>query len=103
MSKTVDQLIEKGRCIIAGLKDNKEEVEKHNINDELIKKLENLCEQTQIEGDKQEELKAAYHAKTKEVSDLMIDLKQTINQIKNNIKPYYLQSEWIKFGIEDKK
>ena len=103
MSKTVDQLIQKGRTILTGIKENKTEVEKHGINEELIMALENLCNQTQIEGDKQEKLKEAYHAKTQEVSDLMSDLKQTINQIKNNIKPYYLQSEWIKFGIEDKK
>ena len=103
MSKTVNQQVQKGVTLTAGLRANTAEIEKHGITKEMINHLEELCNKTQTEGDEQDRIKDQYHTKTAEVSVLMLELKNTINDIKKNIKPYYAQSEWIKFGIEDKK
>ena len=103
MSKNVNQQVQKGVTLTAGLRANTAEIEKHGITKEMINRLEELCNKTQTEGDEQDRIKDQYHTKTAEVSVLMLELKNTINKIKKNIKPYYAQSEWIKFGIEDKK
>ena len=103
MSKTVQEQVKKGKLLVSGLRNNIEEMKSRNINSEILNRLEELCQTTEKEGGAQDELKEMYHKKTVEVSALMLELKNSINDIKKSIKPYYPQPEWIKFGIEDKK
>ena len=103
MSKTVQEQVAKGKLLVSGLRNNIDEAQSRNISTETIDKLEELCQKTEREGSAQDEIKELYHKKTGEVSALMLELKNTINEIKKSIKPYYAQSEWAKFGIEDKK
>lgn len=103
MSKTVQEQVAKGKLLVSGLRNNIEEAKSRNISIEIINRLDELCQTTEKEGSAQDEIKEMYHKKTAEVSALMLELKNSINDIKKYIKPYYTQSEWIKFGIEDKK
>ena len=103
MSKTVQEQVAKGKLLVSGLRNNIDEAQSRNISTETIDKLDKLCQKTEREGSAQDEIKELYHKKTSEVSALMLELKNSINEIKKSIKPYYAQSEWVKFGIEDKK
>lgn len=103
MGKTVNEQIAKGRSLVEGLSQNLAELESKGITAEMVAKLEDLCNQTQQKGAEQDKLNEEYHAKTAEVSALMAALKGTINEVKGIIKPHYLPTEWIKYGIQDKK
>lgn len=103
MGKTVNEQIAKGRALVDGLRNNLAEVANHGITAEMIDKLDEICAATDTKGREQDELNEAYHAKTAEVSVLMLELKNSINAIKTVIKPHYLPTEWQKFGIPDKK
>lgn len=103
MGKTVNEQIAKGRALAEGLKNNLEAAAERGITAEMIEKLEEICAATQLKGEEQDALNAAYHDKTAEVSELMLELKRSINDLKQVIKPYYAQAEWARFGIADKK
>lgn len=103
MGKTVNEQIAKGRSLVEGIRSNLAELESRGITAETIEKLEKLCNQTEEKGAEQDKLNEEYHRKTAEVSSLMAALKGSINEIKGMIKPHYLPTEWIKYGILDKK
>lgn len=103
MGKTIDEQVLKGRTLAEGLKANIEELKEKGVTAEAIELLEKIYIKTEKLGAEQDKIKEEYHAKTAEVSVAMLELKNSIQNLKSLIKPYYTQNQWIKFGITDKK
>jgi len=103
MSVTVTNEIKKAEVLASGLKSNLEEVKSIGITAEGIKKLENLSKVLLEKDAEAEELRRQVSAKSQENHQLLAELKNQMLELRRAVKSRYMQPDWIKYGVQDKR
>lgn len=103
MNKTYADSIEKARSIANGIEKNASELSGKGYNTAFSKKLEELAARLTEEAEKSDKLNEAAAAQRQVCHETLDELKNTINEAKSGIKTRYLQPEWLRFGLVDKK
>ena len=103
MSVTVKNEISKAEVLVSGLKKHLDEVKQLGITAEEIKKMEELS-QTLLQKDEEvEALRREANEKGRENRELLAELKEQMLAFRKAVKQRYMQSDWIKYGVQDKR
>lgn len=103
MSKTIETQIEKSNVLIKGFRNNIEFLRDKGINKEILDDMENNLRSLEELNRQCDEMRAKLKDKVKEVNDVLSTSKQAYFDMKKIIKCNYLQEEWSKFGVMDKR
>lgn len=103
MSVIITNEIKKAEVLASGLKKHLDEVKQLGITAEGIKKMEELS-QTLLQKDKEvEALRRAASEKGRENRELLEELKEQMLVFRKSVKQRYMQPDWIKYGVQDKR
>lgn len=103
MSVTILNEIEKAEVLVSGLKKNLNEVKEIGVDAEGLKKLEELSELLRKKDEDLDLLRRQVSLKSKENRELLADLKVQMLTYRKAVKSRYIQAEWIKYGVQDKR
>lgn len=103
MSVTVKNEINKAEVLASGLKKHLDEVKQIGINAEEIKKMEELSQKLLQKDEEVEALRREANEKGRENRELLAELKEQMLAFRKAVKQRYMQSDWIKYGVQDKR
>lgn len=103
MSVIVTNEVKKAEALASGLKSHLGEVKEIGITAEKINKLEEACKILVQKDNESEELHRQMSEKSAENHRLLAELKSQMLDIRRAVKSRFLQPEWIKFGVQDKR
>lgn len=103
MSITVKKEISKAEVLASGLKKHLDEVKKIGISAEEIKKMEGMCSVLQKKDEELDALRNEASSKSKENQELLAALKSQMLTFRKTIKQRYMQPDWLKYGVQDKR
>ncbi|MDO4229394.1 MAG: hypothetical protein Q4C98_06240 [Capnocytophaga sp.] len=98
-----DQLVSKVETMVAGLKNNAQEVQKRGADADFIAKLEKQREEVVALNNEQERLKSELKIKTEAVDVKLKEIEKQMSEAKKIVKLAIPQAGWKAFGIEDSK
>ena len=101
--KTYAESINLTSVLVSGLKSNSERVSKRGIGSDFAPKLETILNDVKNLNNEQETLKAKLKSKTDELNKKMDDMNVLVDEAKKVVKLEFEQTQWKKFGIEDKR
>lgn len=94
------ELIAKAQLMVAGLKNNAQEVQKRGIGSDFTSLLEKQCEEAIALNNEQERLKAELKAKTEEFVSKLNAIQEQMREANAVTKLAMPQARWREFGIE---
>ncbi|ATA89884.1 hypothetical protein [Capnocytophaga stomatis] len=94
------ELVAKAQVMVAGLKNNPQEVQKRGIDSEFTTLLEKQCEEAIALNNEQERLKAELKAKTEEFVQKLSAIHEQMREANAVVKLAIPQAKWREFGIE---
>ena len=97
------QQLTDARLMAEGLKKRADVVAKVGIDEAKTAELETLAQKLAALDNEQEELKARLKTKTAELSAAQKKLKDMLGETRKLVKVAVAQSDWLTFGISDKK
>lgn len=97
------EVISQAQVMSTGLKTNQKEIEKRGINEAFVTELETIRTEAIALNDEQERLKAELKLKTEALNEKMTVINAKLSEAKKLIKITFPQSQWVEFGITDKK
>ena len=103
MSVTVLNEIDKADVLVAGLRKHLGEVKQLGINADTINKLEEASKVLRQKDEEVDALRRQANLKGHENRDLLADLKAQMLALRKAIKGRYPQTEWINYGVQDKR
>ena len=103
MSVTVLNEIDKADVLVAGLRKHLGEVKQLGISADTINKLEEASKALRQKDEEVDALRRQANLKGHENRDLLADLKAQMLTLRKTIKGRYQQSEWINYGVQDKR
>ena len=103
MSVTVTNEINKAEVLASGLKKHLNEVKQLGINAEDIKKMEELSQNLRQKDEEVEALRRKANEKGRENRELLAELKEQMFVFRKAVKQRYMQPDWIKYGVQDKR
>ena len=103
MSVTVTNEIKKAEVLASGLKQHLDEVKQIGINAEGIKKMEELSKELAKKDEEVEALRREANLKGRENRELLAELKSQMLTYRKAVKQRYMQPEWLKYGVQDKR
>ena len=103
MSVTVTNEIKKAEVLASGLKSHLDEVKQIGINAEGIKKMEELSKELAKKDEEVDALRREANLKGRENRELLAELKSQMLTYRKAVKQRYMQPEWLKYGVQDKR
>lgn len=103
MSVTVQNEIKKAEVLAEGLKKHLEEVKQLGINADGIQKMEELCKKLIKKDEEVDAIRREATIKSHENRVLLADLKSQMLTFRKTVKQRYMQPDWIKYGVQDKR
>ena len=103
MSVIVTTEIKKAEVLASGLKQHLDEVKQIGINAEGIKKMEELSKELAKKDEEVEALRREANQKGRENRELLAELKSQMLTYRKAVKQRYMQPEWLKYGVQDKR
>lgn len=103
MSVTVLNEIDKADVLVAGLRKHLGEVKQLGINADTINKFEEASKVLRQKDEEVDALRRQANLKGHENRDLLADLKAQMLTLRKAIKGRYPQTEWINYGVQDKR
>ena len=103
MSVTFLNEIDKADVLVAGLRKHLGEVKQLGINADTINKLEEASKVLRQKDEEVDALRRQANLKGHENRDLLADLKAQMLALRKAIKGRYPQTEWINYGVQDKR
>ncbi len=103
MSKIIDLQVEKCRTLVEGLRRNLGEVNKHGINEQSLGALEAEIQKLQDAGKECDRLHVELSAQIRKMNEIFAGVKENYAAMKKRIKENYLQEEWVRYGVPDKR
>lgn len=97
------ELISEAQVMLAGLKNNSEEVAKRGASAEFTANLEKARALAITLNDEQERLKADLKEKTNQLQTQMDAIVAMLSESRKVVKLALPQTRWKEFGIDDKK
>ena len=99
----LSQQLTAARLMAEGIRKRAEAVAKVGIDEAKLGELETLTQSLVALDNEQEELKARLKTKTAELEATQKKLKETVATAKKLVKVAVPQTDWLTFGISDKK
>jgi len=103
MSVTILNEVEKAEVLVAGLKKNLNEVKSLGITSDAINRLEETSAALRQKDEEVDALRRQATFKGHENRELLADMKEQMLSMRKAVKGHYMQPEWIKFGVQDKR
>ena len=103
MSVTITKEVEKTETLASGLKAHLDEVKKIGITEEDITKLEQTCAILRLKDEETGALRMELANKVRANHLQLAELKEQMSKCRMIIRHRYLQPEWIKYGVQDKR
>ena len=103
MSVTVTNEIKKAEVLVSGLKSHLDEVKQIGVTAEGIKKMEELSKELAKKDEEVDALRREANQKGRENRELLAELKSQMLTYRKAVKQRYMQPEWLKYGVQDKR
>lgn len=103
MSKTIETQIEKSYLLVNGLRNNIDALRDKGINEETLRDMENNLKSLEELNRQCDEMRARLKGKVRETNEVLNSTKQAYFDLKKIIKNNYLQEEWNRYGVMDKR
>lgn len=103
MSKTIETQIEKSYVLVNGFRKNIDALRDKGINEETLSDMEGNLKSLEELNRQCDEMRARLKDKVREVNGVLDNAKQTYFELKKIIKNNYLQEEWSRYGVMDKR
>ena len=103
MSVIITNEIKKAEVLSSGLKKHLDEVKQLGITAEGIKKMEELSKELAKKDEEVEALRREANLKGRENRELLAELKSQMLTYRKAVKQRYMQPEWLKYGVQDKR
>ena len=103
MSVTITNEIKKAEVLASGLKSHLDEVKQIGVTAEGIKKMEELSKALAKKDEEVEALRREANQKGRENRELLAELKSQMLTYRKAVKQRYMQPEWLKYGVQDKR
>lgn len=103
MSVTIITEIDKANVLIAGLRKHLDEVKQLGISTDAINKMEEAGKSLKQKDEEMDALRRQSTLKARENRELLADLKSQMLEIRKTIKGNFPQTDWIKYGVQDKR
>ena len=103
MSKTVENLIEKCRRLIAGASGRTGELKQLGVSESQLTQLDASLQQLAEMSNDCEAMRAQLHDKVAAMHAALDAVKGSFLSIKGTIKQKYPKEEWIEWGFDDKR
>ena len=103
MSVTITNEIKKAEVLASGLKSHLDEVKQIGVNAEGIKKLEETLQSLRQKDEELDALRRDATLKGRENRELLAELKSQMLVYRKAVKQRYMQPDWIKYGVQDKR
>ena len=101
--KSLAEIINKSRLMIAGLKHNAPEVARRGADSSFVAEYENELRELERLDEEQERLKAQLKGKTEEVDAKKRQVESKLAEAKKVVKLATPKAQWVEFGMEDKR
>lgn len=89
--------------LASGLKSHLDEVKQIGVTAEGIKKMEELSKALAKKDEEVEALRREANQKGRENRELLAELKSQMLTYRKAVKQRYMQPEWLKYGVQDKR
>ena len=103
MSVTITNEIKKAEVLASGLKSHLDEVNQLGITAEGIKKMEEAMKTLRQKDEEVDALRREATLKGRENRELLAELKSQMLVYRKAVKQRYMQPDWIKYGVQDKR
>lgn len=103
MSKVYVEKVQKARMLANGMRKNYELIKELGITPEQIDLLEKNTDEATLYNEELDKLREEVSLKVARANKKMDEIRDTVTTAKNLIKRRYDQTEWINFGIADKR
>lgn len=103
MSKTIDLQVQKSTTLLKGIRSNLSELKNKGVDVEGIDQMENDLQRLREANDECDRLREELSVKVKAMNAILSDVKDAFAAKKKSIKGYYMQEEWQRFGVMDKR
>lgn len=103
MSVTVQNEVKKAEVLASGLTKHLEEVKQIGVTAEGIKKMEELSKALAKKDEEVDALRREANQKGRENRELLDELKSQMLTYRKAVKQRYMQPEWLKYGVQDKR
>jgi hypothetical protein len=103
MSKVYSEQVQKANMLVVGMRKNFDLVKNHGITLEQLSQLEEAAKAATDMNREVEELREKTSAKAAEANQKLIEVKDTMRDVKRIVKGYFEQTKWESFGILDKR
>lgn len=103
MSKTIETQIEKSYLLVNGLRNNIDDLRDKGVNEETLRDMENNLKSLEELNRQCDEMRARLKDKVRETNGVLDSTKQAYFDLKKIIKNNYLQEEWNRYGVMDKR
>ena len=101
--KSLAEIINKSRLMIAGLRHNAPEVARRGADSSFVVEYENELRELERLDEEQERLKAQLKSKTEEVDAKKRQVESKLAEAKKVVKLATPKAQWVEFGMEDKR
>ena len=89
--------------LVSGLKSHLDEVKQIGVTAEGIKKMEELSKELAKKDEEVDALRREANQKGRENRELLAELKSQMLTYRKAVKQRYMQPEWLKYGVQDKR
>ena len=89
--------------LASGLKSHLDEVKQIGVTAEGIKKMEELSKELAKKDEEVDALRREANQKGRENRELLAELKSQMLTYRKAVKQRYMQPEWLKYGVQDKR
>lgn len=103
MSKTVDLQVEKSLVLLKGLYANIRELTPKGISLETLNMLDEKLKSLKIKSDECDKLRDKLKVEIRDMNSSLTSVKEIYSANKKIIKQNYVQEEWKRFGVADKR
>ncbi len=103
MSKTIDLQIEKSRLLIDGVRKNLGELQSKGFSAAELDKMSADLDALKVANIECDKVREELSKHVKHVNSIMDTVKTMFAEKKKIIKQNYMQEQWIKYGVQDKR
>src|SRR5574344_2544806 len=102
MSVTILNEVDKAQVLTEGLRKNLAVLKQIGITASKVDELESAYKELKQRDDEVEALRRQLTLKVRENNKLTSELKERMMGLRRVVKSHYNQTEWIRFGVQDK-
>ncbi len=103
MSKTIDLQVEKSNTLLRAFREHLSDLIDKGVNAEQLNEMERKLAELKVANETCDRMRDELSHQVKITNALLQDVKENYLEKKKVIKGYYLQEEWSKYGVIDKR